>query len=291
MSDTTDKQIAEAAEAYTAEWPQPKSQAAVRARADYAAGYRDGLTAQPLPVEVAEALREVETFSQSRPGSAQIIRAALAARQVPEDVAALVARLERKYDFYKQVHGKGEHETMVLLREAAAALEVSSRTVAPNRDDIARVFFNHNAVNLGSAIRWGSASERMKRTAYEYADALLAADLWHPAPVIDRDALAKFTSEHFDLPAHYGVEFADALLASGWQPASPRTVTTVEALDALPVGSVIRMNEDRGGGYVYEKFSTGWGRAFGGRMPVGSTILSGYGPASVLYVPSEGVES
>lgn len=42
------------------------------------------------------------------------------------------------------------------------------------RDKLARVIFDHNATALGSAVTFEKATERMKRTAYEYADAILA---------------------------------------------------------------------------------------------------------------------
>lgn len=48
---------------------------------------------------------------------------------------ALIDRLRRKYEFYARVSGDGtEHETMILLRNAADALE-ASRAPQPTDDD------------------------------------------------------------------------------------------------------------------------------------------------------------
>lgn len=91
-------------------------------------------------------------------------------------------------------------------------------------------------------------------------------------------------------PKRVVVKAVDQMLAAPDLWASPRTVTTVEELDALPVGSVIRINEERGGGLIFQRFEPGlWVRP-GSRAGVAAiTLLSFGGPASVLYVPSAGV--
>lgn len=50
----------------------------------------------------------------------------------------------------------------------------------------------------------------------------------------------------------YAFWIADGLIAAGYR--KPRTITTVEELDALPVGSVIRIQQEMN----LEKFSDGW---------------------------------
>jgi len=51
-----------------------------------------------------------------------------------------------------------------------------------------------------------------------------------------------------ECPCEQDLDVADAILAAGYR--RPRTVTTVEEMQALPMGSVIRLN-DRG--YVYAR--------------------------------------
>ncbi len=84
-------------------------------------------------------------------------------------------------------------------------------------------------------------------------------------------------------PAHQDYELADALLAEGWR--KVRVVTTVEELEALPVGSVVRDAKE----FIYEKChdigdpdfpwwaSTGEQRRFSARFS--------YLPATVLCEP------
>lgn len=72
---------------------------------------------------------------------------------------------------------------------------------------------------------------------------------------------------------------ADHLLKQGWRPPA-RTVTTVEELDALPVGTVIRDSIE----YVAESLHGMWYVTGGGRH--GGTELAL--PATVIYEPKEG---
>ena len=83
---------------------------------------------------------------------------------------------------------------------------------------------------------------------------------------------------------------ADELIERGWRPPA-RVVTTVQELDALPVGAII-MEGDHG-----TPDDTGWGfKTMPGvfhRFPEGWHVVSGIGerapdlPATVLYEPKE----
>lgn len=100
----------------------------------------------------------------------------------------------------------------------------------------------------------------------------------------DRDELAKLVVNRDEWDA------ADAILAAGWRPPA-RTVTTVEELDALAVGSVVfegdhATPDDTGMGFsvmpgVFHRFPDGW------------YVVAGYGPrdvplpATVLWGPGE----
>ena len=70
---------------------------------------------------------------------------------------------------------------------------------------------------------------------------------------------------------------ADAILEAGWRPPA-RTVTTVEELDALPEGTMIRDSE----GTVAENWDGTWYVTGAGRY--WNEDL----PATVLYEPEEG---
>lgn len=355
------------------------------------------------PLSRSEAL-EVERFGifDDRPGyrddlaggrmvdpTDKQIAAALAARQVPEDVAALVAELDAIWAESQRdaaiIRDAGIMQAIVeRLRPLAAALEVSSRTVAPNRKALAQWFVNNTAYPvsgvaalvlanaLADADLWQpapvesslieQAAQRFDKIAAEqhahanrYIEgefrshhlraateaeehaAAIRALAPQPAPVIDRDALRQAVEEAverwadaYPAPQVYDV-LTDALLpfigqsardvndgtralaveharreldhlrpgpdddvtitagdlrALIGQPASPRTVTTVEELDALPNNALIR---DSQGDH---------GIVFNGqiRYPESASLTLQYVakhflPASVLYVPSEGVES
>lgn len=85
---------------------------------------------------------------------------------------------------------------------------------------------------------------------------------------------------------------ADAIIAAGWRP-PVRTVTTVEGLDALAVGTVVvegdhTTPDDTGLGFsvvpgVFHRFPNGW------------YVVAGHGPrdiplpVTVLWTPEEGV--
>lgn len=59
---------------------------------------------------------------------------------------------------------------------------------------------------------------------------------------------------------HDAEAIADSVMAEGWRPPA-RRVETVEELDALPVGSVVRSDWPKAAepvGYVSVRFSDGW---------------------------------
>lgn len=75
---------------------------------------------------------------------------------------------------------------------------------------------------------------------------------------------------------------ADAILAAGYK--KPRTITTAEELDALPVGSVIL---DPIGLSLHKNEFTGW-RASNGAKDITAEMLQREAlPATVLYTPEE----
>lgn len=103
-----------------------------------------------------------------------------------------------------------------------------------------------------------------------------------------REDLATLIAKHHD--KFFGVEYAepatqdyglaDALIADGWT--KPRTITTVEELDALPIGSVVLDVE----GDVCERAGGGWTGIIKERS-MDSWLLTGAEaidlPATVLY--------
>jgi hypothetical protein len=70
---------------------------------------------------------------------------------------------------------------------------------------------------------------------------------------------------------------ADAILAAGYR--KPRTVSTVEELDALPVGSVVL---DPAGLSLHKNAFTGW-CASNGAKNISREMLDEALPATVLY--------
>lgn len=73
---------------------------------------------------------------------------------------------------------------------------------------------------------------------------------------------------------------ADALLAAGYR--KPQHVTTIEELDALPIGSVIL---DPAGLSLHKNEFTGWRASNGAKnIPAGLLELEAL-PATVLYEP------
>jgi len=74
----------------------------------------------------------------------------------------------------------------------------------------------------------------------------------------ERDELASVVVEAYgedprsECPCEQDFDVADTILAAGYR--RPRTVTTVEELDALPKGAVV-MGAD---GYVARRFPGGW---------------------------------
>ena len=72
---------------------------------------------------------------------------------------------------------------------------------------------------------------------------------------------------------------ADALIDAGYS--KPRTITTVEELDALPVGSLVREDD----GFSRYKYATGWALC----VPDATAQESGDKlvlPATVLFEPA-----
>ena len=98
-----------------------------------------------------------------------------------------------------------------------------------------------------------------------------------------RDELAEVI-RGIDGPATLGgLEVADAILAAGYR--KPRTLTTVEELDALPATTIIRASN----GEVFQRDTDGpyydgphdW-QSFEGTFWNGETFVF---PATVLYAP------
>lgn len=101
----------------------------------------------------------------------------------------------------------------------------------------------------------------------------------------DADAEWEFLQQTPKYLAAYH-QMADAILAAGYR--RPRTITTVEELDALPNGSVVLSNDYRHWGeqwqVTFQRWDTGyWHR--GGRS--GSTDPDYFLPATVLYEPGQ----
>lgn len=83
-------------------------------------------------------------------------------------------------------------------------------------------------------------------------------------------------------PAQQDYKLADALLAEGYR--KPRTITTVEELDALPTGSVIL---DPIGLSLHKNPFTGW-NASNGAKEITADMLQGEAlPATVIYEPDK----
>ena len=106
---------------------------------------------------------------------------------------------------------------------------------------------------------------------------------------MEADVPETVADKHEPVDADYSM--ADAIVNAGWRPPA-RTVTTVEELDALPVGAII-MEGDHG-----TPDDTGWGfKTMPGvfhRFPEGWHVVAGIGerapdlPATVLWEPEEG---
>lgn len=115
----------------------------------------------------------------------------------------------------------------------------------------------------------------------ELARDIFIADNWRmsaPASIEDWDALEKSTHAGQTYCHH----IADGLLAAGYR--KPRTITTAEEVDALPVGSVV-LDTD---GFPSRKFAGGWRTMVA--EPDGSAWLSGHMedpefPVTVLHTP------
>lgn len=259
------------------------------------------------------------------------------------DVAALVAealseyraRLEEEDPVIQRLNKTDPYVVASIFNQGyQAALDSLSRPVGPPREALAKALFEL----VNQPFQWGAEAMKATRDAWlTKADALLAdADLWQPAPVMDRDALIGILSaEPFEgdprpdyLSRHdaewivdallpfigqpvHGVSrdaliewfqegaggistisnptgLADAVLGLIGQPVSPRTVTTVEELDALPILTLINENRPGVRGFHLWKSSESHWQTVGGVSFHATQVRL---PASVLYVPSEGVES
>ena len=75
---------------------------------------------------------------------------------------------------------------------------------------------------------------------------------------------------------------ADAIIRAGWRPPA-RTVTTVEQLDALPVGSIVVRSASGTIACRYDKWNA---VALGVGAPFDWTVLAL--PLTVIYEPEEG---
>lgn len=90
-----------------------------------------------------------------------------------------------------------------------------------------------------------------------------------------------YGNDETDCPYDHAGEIADAILAAGYR--KPRTITTVEELDALPAWSVVRSEQAT----IWEKFDgspTGdfWAETMTlGQHPSDHIAL----PATVLHTP------
>ena len=90
-------------------------------------------------------------------------------------------------------------------------------------------------------------------------------------PNTQRDELARLISSRHTMGA------VDAILAAGYR--KPRTITTVEELDALPVGSVAHS----AAGTIASRFDEHFGVVFGDERPFEWARLRL--PATILYTP------
>ena len=105
-------------------------------------------------------------------------------------------------------------------------------------------------------------------------DIFLADNFNGPVEVLAGD-WATLVQEEAD--SNYAHRIADGLIAKGYT--QPRTITTVEELDALPDGSVIL----DGAGDAGQKLSGMW--HFPETAPMGSSKVAKYGVATVLRTP------
>lgn len=90
----------------------------------------------------------------------------------------------------------------------------------------------------------------------------------------EREELAKLISSRHTMAA------VDALLAAGYR--KPRTITTVEELDALPNGSVVL---DRNGLSLHKNMFSQWDASNGTRNVQPDELEADAFPATVLHTP------
>jgi len=108
----------------------------------------------------------------------------------------------------------------------------------------------------------------------------------------DREELAGTVASHFRVHGN-GLAYiehnaaADAILAAGYR--KPRTVSTVEELEALPIGSVVL---DRDGMALqntqFDLSGTGWNAANGTRDIEREVLEADAFPATVVYEAEAG---
>lgn len=91
------------------------------------------------------------------------------------------------------------------------------------------------------------------------------------------DELAELLWNEAGSDPRHAAEAADAILAAGYS--KPRTITTADELDGLPVGSVVK-DED---GHAHLKYPRGWVRT--GQEPYSTP--EGILPALVIHEASE----
>jgi hypothetical protein len=110
----------------------------------------------------------------------------------------------------------------------------------------------------------------------------------------DRDTLAEFAWEQLAGPGSVGEtaaeirysadQVADIAIAAGWRPPA-QVIETPEALDALPIDSVVFATRSR---TVWQNMAEPvslWGNGSSGLTA--RTLLHNYGSVVVLYLPTE----
>lgn len=95
--------------------------------------------------------------------------------------------------------------------------------------------------------------------------------------------VAAYGEGNEECPCVQDFDVADAILAAGYR--KPRTITTAEELDALPLGSVIL---DQVGLSLHRNAFTGWCSSNGAKEIPMDMLMQEALPATVLH---EGVQS
>jgi|GEM_PF-5122638 len=102
----------------------------------------------------------------------------------------------------------------------------------------------------------------------------------------ERDELAEVLGEALekcpgiDTSWHQDCAMAEHILAAGYR--KPRTVTTAEELDALPLGSVVILRDAKGDPHPAQKGDHGWRLPFVGGFWTAEKLLAGSESAEVI---------